>query len=231
MGSSVLLGGVATLGAPRLTRPEPQSGSEVVRDPGGEPGKWSTGGDPVPDEAQTQALLRRTLAGERGARSRLLEHLRPRIVLWVSARLSPKLRALVEPEDIAQEVLLALHKGIDGFEVTSDRGFYAWVFRIAENRVRDLADRAGAAKRRAVPREPVSQTTPATAAVRSEAYRSALRAIGELRDDYRQVLQLLRLEERELPEVAAIMERSENAVRILYCRALKALRARMNPRR
>jgi DNA-directed RNA polymerase specialized sigma24 family protein len=45
------------------------------------------------------------------------------------------------------------------------------------------------------------------------------------------VLQLLRLEERELPEVAAIMERSENAVRILYCRALKALRARMNPPR
>ena len=95
--------------------------------------------------------------------------------------------------------------------------------------MRDLADRAGAKKRRPIPKGPVTQTTPASAAVRSESYVTALSAIASLRDDYRKVIQLLRLEERELSEVAEIMERSENAVRILYCRALKALRERMTP--
>ena len=35
----------------------------------------------------------------------LLERLRPRLVLWASARMSPGLRAKLEPEDAAQEIL------------------------------------------------------------------------------------------------------------------------------
>lgn len=167
------------------------------------------------------------LGGDLQARARLLERLRPRIVLWVSARLSNRLRKLVDPEDVAQEVLIAVHQALDSYQDRSPRGFHAWLFRIAENRIRDLSDYASARKRQ--PGEPIvpTQTTPSTAAMRSEAFERVRAALLRLPDDYRRVIQLRRLEEREVPAIAGEMGRSENAVRILYCRALKALRDAM----
>jgi len=50
-------------------------------------------------------------------------------------------------------------------------------------------------------------------------------ALESLADDHREVVRLRRFEHRTVPEIAELMGRSENAVRILYCRALKALRA------
>ena len=44
---------------------------------------------------------------------------------------------------------------------------------------------------------------------------------------HRQVIQMRRFEELEVPEIARRLDRSENAVRILYCRAIAALRERM----
>jgi RNA polymerase sigma-70 factor (ECF subfamily) len=108
------------------------------------------------------------------------------------------------------------------------KAFYAWFFRIAENRIRDLVDYYGAKKRRGEAPRPLTHTTPAAAAVRSEQLIRVRTALGRLSDDYRRVIQLRRLEEREVAEVAALMERSENAVRILYCRALKALREELD---
>jgi RNA polymerase sigma factor (sigma-70 family) len=58
----------------------------------------------------------------------------------------------------------------------------------------------------------------------AERVRAALQRLAE---PHRQVIQLRRFEEREVPEIAAIMDRSENAVRVLYCRALQALKAEL----
>jgi RNA polymerase sigma factor (sigma-70 family) len=52
-------------------------------------------------------------------------------------------------------------------------------------------------------------------------------AIGRLPDDYRDVLRLLRFEERGVAETARLLGRSEGAVRILHLRALRALRREM----
>jgi len=178
--------------------------------------------------AETMGLLDEARDGDGPARERLLEHLRPRILLWVAARLSRGLRGHVTPEDVAQEVLLSLHRGLASFRGEDPRSFYAWVFRIAENRIRDLAGHHNAKKRQRTPGIAVSQTTPATATMRAEAVLRVRAAIERLADDHRQVIQLRQLEEREVPEVAAIMERSDNAVRVLHCRALKALRQLMD---
>ena len=137
--------------------------------------------------------------------------------------MSPALRAKVEPEDVAQEVLLAVHKGLDGFEVKGDRAFFGWLFRVAENRIRDLVDHWSAQKRKLPAPMTFTQTSPATAADRKERVDVVRRALEDLPDDYREVIRLRRLQELSSAEVARIMERSENAVRVLYCRALKAL--------
>ncbi|MDJ0521501.1 MAG: RNA polymerase sigma factor [Planctomycetota bacterium] len=181
------------------------------------------------DLGQTQTLILRALDGTEKDKSTLLEYLRPRLVLWAAGRLSPALRSKLEPDDVAQEALIAIHRGIGGFQGRDDRQFLAWVFKIAENRIRDLADHHGAQKRQPViPPQDFSQTSPSTAAARREEVDRVARALPGLPDDYRQVLSLRRFEEREVREIAEIMDRSENAVRILYCRALKALRKAMD---
>jgi RNA polymerase sigma-70 factor (ECF subfamily) len=173
----------------------------------------------------TNALVARALDGDAEARDLLLGRIRPRLVLWVAARISPSLRSTTDAEDLVQEVLLAVHRDLPGFRGTPGASFGAWLFRIAENRIRDAADRAGAAKRRAGPVPVPLTTTPSTAAQRGEDLERLRVAIAALPEDHRAVVRLRRLEERSDAEVAAAMGRTENAVRILYCRALKGLRA------
>ena len=173
---------------------------------------------------QTRTTLDEALDGDEAARGELLEELRPRLCLWASTRLSPALRAHADPEDVTQEILLAVHRGLDEFESRGEKQFNAWLFRIAENRIRDLADYAGARKRQPVLITPFSQTSPSTAAMRTETFQHVHRALETLSEDHQCVIRLRYLEERDVAEVATLMERSENAVRILYCRALKALK-------
>lgn len=180
---------------------------------------------------ETAQLLAAAMEGEADARAALLERLRPRIVLWATTRMSPKLRAKVEPDDVAQEVLLAVHKGLDGFEVRDQPRFLAWLFRIAENRIKDLVDHFNAKKRRLPEPRAFTQTSPSSAAVLREQVETMRRALDDLPEDYQQVIRLRRLEELDCRQVASIMDRSENAVRVLYCRALKALGQRLHETR
>lgn len=179
----------------------------------------------MPD--QTRRLLVGALGGDDRSRGELLERLRPRLVLWVTTRLGAGLRAKVEPEDVVQEILLSVHKSLGGFSGDDDKAFLRWLFTVAENRIRDLADHFGALKRQTP--EPLSphQTGPQTAAVRNEMAVKVREALTHLSESHQQVIQMRRFEELEIPEIAAKLEKSENAVRILYCRAIAALREQL----
>jgi RNA polymerase sigma-70 factor (ECF subfamily) len=176
---------------------------------------------------ETTRLLVRAREGDAQAREALLERLRPRLVLWASARLGTKLRAECEPEDVAQDVLLAVHKRLDEFQGQDRRAFLSWLFTVAENRIRDLADRAGAGKRQRTELPRREQTTPSQAAARAELARRIAEAVERLEDPHRRVIRMRRFEEMDVPEIAKALDRSENAVRILYCRAIAALREEM----
>ncbi len=84
---------------------------------------------------RTRHLIDGAIRGSPSDRARLLERLRPRIVLWVSSRLSPKLRAIVDAGDVAQEILVSVHQGFDVLENRGERAFFAWLFSIARNRM------------------------------------------------------------------------------------------------
>ena len=172
----------------------------------------------------TVDLADRALAGDSAARGEFLERMRPRLVLWAATRMSAQLRARVEPEDLAQEVLLALHADLDGFDGRADRSFFAWVFRVAENRIRDQAAYHGAQKRQTPEPRSFSQTSPSQAFARKEQAARLLRAIESLPEDYRSVSACAAFEERSVAETATSMQRSERAVRTLYWRALGRLR-------
>ncbi len=175
----------------------------------------------------TYHQLLAVMDGDVEARDQLLERLRPRMILWASSRMSPQLRARMTPEDVAQEILLSVHRSLEQFRGENAPAFRAWLFAAAENRIRDLAANANAIKRRVPDPEPRSQTSPSGRAMKAESIRLLQEAIARLPEDYRRVIQLRRIEERDTADVASRMDRSPNAVRILYCRAIKALRDEM----
>lgn|GEM_PF-3268878 len=180
------------------------------------------------DAPETQRLVQAALTGGPDALGPLVERLRPRLVLWCASNMSSMLRAHVEPEDAAQDVLLAVLKDFHTYHGPPDKRFFGWFFTVAANKMRDLVDYWSAKKRQPGDRRSQSQTSPSQAAVRRELSEVVRDAVGRLADDHRTVVRLLKFEGRDVVEVAQIMERSENAVRILYCRALKELRAWMD---
>jgi RNA polymerase sigma-70 factor (ECF subfamily) len=166
-------------------------------------------------------------AGDATARNRLLERLRPRLVTWAAGHLGAALRGQVEAEDVAQEVLIAVDRDLDRFEGRCPRSFGAWLFTVARNRVRDLADWVGAEKRRLPEPAVRSQTSPSEAERRREEVAAMRAALALLPEAERAVIVLYRIEERSVEELALLWRISPNAVRIRYCRALKALRRAM----
>jgi RNA polymerase sigma-70 factor (ECF subfamily) len=178
-----------------------------------------------PDETHHQ--LRSAMSGDEQAREALLERLRPRLVLWASARMSPALRAKLEPEDAAQEILLAVHRSLHQFDGEEYEAFRAWLFTVAENRIRDLAAHANALKRKTPEPTRRTQTTPSVGAMRTEMSQRIREALTQLPEDYRRVIQLRRFEELDTAAVAEEMGRSPNAVRVLYFRAVRALAERI----
>ena len=177
------------------------------------------------DLHETQRILASAMGGGDQELGTLLERLRPRLVLWCASRMSPALRANVEPEDAAQDVLLAIHKDFRSFRGQADREFFGWLFTVAENTLRDLADYYGAKKRQRPQPLSFSQTSPSQAAARDEMVTRLRDAISALPDDHRLVIQLFKLEGRDTADIAQVMGRSENAVRLLVFRALKELRS------
>jgi RNA polymerase sigma factor (sigma-70 family) len=175
--------------------------------------------------APTRQLVRDWLESDRAALGPVLERLRPRLVLWSTSRMSPGLRAKLEPEDVAQEILLTVHRSVSSFRGADERSFLAWFFRVAENRLRGLATYFAAAKRQEAERVMRSRTSPSSAAARTEREAALIRALEGLSTSHRLVIRLRCIEGREFADVAEAMDRNPTAVRVLYCRALKALKA------
>jgi RNA polymerase sigma-70 factor (ECF subfamily) len=175
----------------------------------------------------TAQWANRALAGDAHARDELLGRVRPRLVLWASARMSAELRAAYDPDDVAQEVLLAVHRDFDRLAPRASAEFLPWLFGVAENRVRDLVDRLHAAKRNGeAPPRAKAPSPSSLAGLREDAERLRT-AIGMLPDDYREVLRLRRFEGLSAADVGRAMGRSEGAVRVLYLRAVAKLREAM----
>ncbi len=183
--------------------------------------------------SETHAALRGALGAPSPAREQardlLLSRLRPMLVLWAGTRMSPRLKARMEPEDVAQEIMARVLKGLDGFQAAHGEGetrsFHAWLFTVGENCIRDLVSREDAIKRRPPALLSVSQTSPSQAAYRREQVERMLQALDALEPEDRDVIRLIKLQGLTAGEAAPLLDKTPNAVRIQLCRALKALHA------
>lgn len=174
-------------------------------------------------ETITRELWLKARAGDREAYDRLFGLHADRALLYIRARLGPRLREKVESMDVLQEAYLAAHRDFDRFEYADDGAFTRWLCRIIDNRIRDLGDHFGALKRQPVEPPRSDPTGVITALDRAEHRAKVARGLDALSDDHRQVLLLRFFEGLSAEEVGQRMGRSAGAVRKLTARALEEL--------
>lgn len=150
-------------------------------------------------------------------------------------------------EDVVSETFFAALKALPRYEWRG-RPVRSWLFRIAANEIatyyrkhrdvllavapggdggeagtaRDVAD-LGASQ----PWESSDPLTPEVQAERQADYRTALTALSGLPDDQQEAIVLRYINDLDIDEIAAILDRTDGAVRALISRGLKGLRSRL----
>jgi RNA polymerase sigma-70 factor (ECF subfamily) len=199
---------------------------------------------PGGDTARIAGWLAAARAGDAAARDRLFGSCRSFVATAARFHLQRRLQAKVDASDVVQQSLLEAHRGFDGFAGETPQEWLAWLKRIVAHNAFDVAKRyRGTAKRdagREVPlaahddashgwhEHPVDPaSSPSGRAIRWEQELLLAAAVEELDEDHREVLFLRNIERLPFEEVARRMGRSSGACRMLWMRAIAAVRERL----
>ena len=185
---------------------------------------------PAMNSSDTTTLLYAAHAGSREALNRLFERCGPRLLTLIRLRLGPELRARLESRDVLADCLLIAFQKLDQLRQADGVSLMAWLARIADNQIRDLADHHKR-QRRDVRREMVFDDEALAPEIRSQTRRVMLdeqlqqleRALETLTEEHREVILLRKLYEYSFPEIAERMARSPDACRMLLARAMTQL--------
>ncbi|MBN2128878.1 MAG: sigma-70 family RNA polymerase sigma factor [Sedimentisphaerales bacterium] len=190
---------------------------------------------------KTRQLVSQAQNGDASALGQLCSVYGERVRRMVRLRMAPELRSQLESMDLVQDALIAAVGGLNNFTYRHEGDFLRWLSQVAENRIRDHVDRLHAAKRdvrrqvRVSDRPgslrdglrrqviPMVTTTPSAVLVRSEELNRLERAMDRLKDEYREVLLLAKIEGLAHKDIAERMNRSAAAVAKLLSRAIVAL--------
>ncbi len=194
----------------------------------------------VAREARFQGLLAKCRAGDREAIGQLVEQFRLILLDEVNRRLDGDLRAKVGCSDIVQESMLAAQRSFSQFSGTQRNEFLAWLYQIVRNDILESARRYRQSGKRNIALEsPLSggvserrfvdpRHSPTTEAMLKEQAAILRAALARLSPEYRQVIQLRNWQQLPFAEIGGIMNRSAEAARKLWSRALAELQAEMN---
>ena len=150
----------------------------------------------------------------------------PRIYGYALAQL----RNAAEAEDVTAQVFVNAYRAYDRFEPTAATPA-AWLFRIARNAILDLHRRSGVRERveQEVGRSLGTGPDPSEVAEDRIMFAELLVAVRGLPDRQREVVALRHRSDLSFLEIGGLMGCSEDAAKMLYHRALKALRAELRP--
>jgi RNA polymerase sigma-70 factor (ECF subfamily) len=191
-------------------------------------------------EPPPEILLAQARGGDAAALGRLLELYRNYLRLVARSLLGRVLRLRLDPSDLVQETFLDANRDFAQFTGAGEPELIAWLRRTL---VRNLADQAR--RHRALSRDPRREesleamlarssddahevlagrlSSPSAEASHRERAVLLADALAALPADYRDVILLRNFENLPFDQVAARMERSPGAVRMLWARALERL--------
>lgn len=193
----------------------------------------------------TQQLVLRIHGGDQDAFNQLFMRYYPRIKLLVRLHMMDRLKGLVEPDDVIQELYIEVFRNFHKFEYRDPDSFYKWTvkvlgwklqdldkyhFKAAKRRAGDtvsLQDRVGSdqstSEHEVGDRMPGYGTTPSQVVIEKEGYQMLEKALRKLPEHYRRVICLRQIEQRSAKETAEILEMTPNAVNVLFHRAQQKL--------
>ena len=170
--------------------------------------------------------------GDDSAMGQLFQQYRHYLLLIANREVNPAVRNKVAPSDIVQESLMTAHQIFEQFEGGSEGELQAWLRQILINDAYE-AGRKYRAQKRAVDRErPIAFTsslnraitdranTPGTDALAVEEAKRLELAMEQLNEEHREVLILRNWQDLSFAEIGEKMERSPDAVRKLWSRAV-----------
>jgi RNA polymerase sigma-70 factor (ECF subfamily) len=197
--------------------------------------------DVSPNPAQWLAAAR---AGSQEALGQTLEGCRRYLLLVADQELDPQLRAKAGASDLVQQTFLEAQRDFDHFHGSSEAELLAWLRRLLQHNLADFTRRYRATAKRRASREVTldaesscdsrvdglaADTPTASGHVMAQEETEALhRALERLPDDYRLVLLLRYQEERSFEEIGRQMQRSPNAARKLWLRAVERLQQQLD---
>ncbi len=192
--------------------------------------------DPAPE---IEHLLASARSGTPEALGEALEACRGYLLTIAQRELDPKLQPKGGASDLVQDTFLKAHLHFDRFQGTAEGELRAWLRELLLNNLRDFRRLYVESGKRQVDREtPLDRgvmkleaagvaadvPSPSGLAMQEEDAVRLEIALKRLPDDYRQVLELRYREGLPLEEIAALMNRSQNAVRKLWSRAVLRLK-------
>ena len=202
-------------------------------------------------QMSTDELLGQAQAGSGESLGRLLQLYANYLKLLVLAQLENNLRARVSPSDVVQETFFEAHRDFLQFRGQTTAEFAAWLRRILVNNLSRVVEQHILAEKRDVRREvslerlataleqstarleavlPDPGSSPSAGAHRRELEIMLADQLAELPIDYRDVIVMRHIESLPFDEIGRRMDRSSGAVRMLWLRAVKMLRERLDER-
>jgi len=187
-------------------------------------------------------LLGLARAGSAPALGRLLELYHGYLALLARLQIGRRLKGKVDASDLVQDTFLEAHRHFPEFRGVTEAELVCWLRQILAGVVanlvrrylgtqrrdvrleRDLADELDRSSRALDQNLAAPQSTPSQRAARREQAVLLADALGQMPDDYREVLILHHLEGLTFPEVASRMGRSVDSVKNVWARALAQLR-------
>jgi RNA polymerase sigma factor (sigma-70 family) len=173
-------------------------------------------------EEEWAHLMRSAIAGDSAAYHRFLMAVAPYLRATARRQFARMGGAGGDPEDVVQEVLLAIHLKRHTWD--PHRAIGPWITAITRNKAIDLLRRRG--RQTEVPIEDVIEQLPAEPAGVSDEGRDVERMLAMLNPRQRDIIRSVSVNGASIREVADRLEMNEGAVRVALHRALKALAAR-----
>jgi RNA polymerase sigma factor (sigma-70 family) len=191
-------------------------------------------------------LIQAIRAGDRAAFDAALSPERAWLLSRAQAVAEASLRPFVDPEDLLQDTLLTAYRKLAATRVRTAESLRRWLSEVMHNRATDLRRRyfltlkhgcrptslaVGFARSESGSSLqlgeclPESGASPSTGAAASEAQARVRSLLERLSPDHRQVVELVKLQNLEVREVAERMKRSPEAIYKLLARALESCRA------